>query len=338
MKRSFVYFLTSLFALVTSCGPVPDIRALTDLDLHPPVLMDLSVDSATQISLFFTECVEPMIDTFALAPNIAVTNMECTGGRLRIFLAESTSPGQQYHLEGVVQDSNGNRLKFITNFYGFNADLPELKINEFITRGSGKHPDVVELVVISSGNLAGIALLEGSLDNWSDRFIFPSVTVDAGDFIIVHFKPQGIQEEVDELIDPGESGGYDASLEAWDFWLAGGNGISGNNGVISLYTSSYGEIIDAVLYSERTSSSDERYRGFGSRDVMERADQIYAQGGWKIDGELIAPEDAINPDNSTSTRSMCRSSESSDTDSRSDWHIVPTKGYSFGRPNSDETY
>jgi hypothetical protein len=108
--------------------------------------------------------------------------------------------------------------------------------------------------------------------------------------------------------------------------------------VISLYERPGGPIIDGLLYSNRTSDSDDRYRGFGTSDVLERAEELVRDGGWRIAGALVAPEDGINPEGSTATRSLCRSSASVDTDSRSDWHIVPTRGSTFGADNSDEEY
>jgi hypothetical protein len=96
--------------------------------------------------------------------------------------------------------------------------------------------------------------------------------------------------------------------------------------------------MDGFLYSNRTSSSDERYRGFGSSRALERADQLIEQGEWVKEGLLVAPEDAVDPEDSTATRSMCRTPGAEDTDSTADWHIVPTSGSSFGEPNTTEVY
>jgi len=93
-----------------------------------------------------------------------------------------------------------------------------------------------------------------------------------------------------------------------------------------------------VLYSNRTSESDERYRGFGTADMLERAEELVRDGGWRIAGARVAPEDGMNPEGSTATRSLCRSSTSTDTDGRGDWHVVPTRGSTFGAENSDEAY
>ena len=211
-------------------------------------------------------------------------------------------------------------------------------INEFTTQGSGSHPDLVEIRVLSDGNLAGACLYEGVPGNWDQRYVFPDVTVSADDYIVVHFKPQGIPEEVDELVRPDVSGGYDAHPAAWDFWVTGGTGLSGNNGVITLCENPVGGIIDGVLYSNRTSSSDERYRGFGSTAVMERADALVAAGAWIAAQTQVRPEDAVNPEDSTATRSIARMSSGRDTNTKADWHITPTRGLTPGLPNVDAVY
>ena len=66
--------------------------------------------------------------------------------------------------------------------------------------------------------------------------------------------------------------------------------------------------------------------------------ELASVGGWKTAGDEPAPEDAVNPDGSTSTRSMCRWSSGEDTGAAADWHIVPTRGSTFGATNSDEVY
>ena len=52
----------------------------------------------------------------------------------------------------------------------------------------------------------------------------------------------------------------------------------------------------------------------------------------------IVPEDAVNPDGTTGTRTLCRNPASVDTDGNADWHIVPTRGASPGAPNTDEVH
>lgn len=320
------------------CLPIEDNRLFPGEDMHPPLLISAAALTEESLSVHFNE--PPLADAedFTLTPSIPVVEAVPEGDTLVLNLGGVQAPGAEYILEGKVKDEHGNSLKFILKFYGFNPSIPEVVINEFTTQGSSTHPDLVEVAVLSPGNMAGLCLYEGTYSDWDDMKIFPSLAVVPGDFILVHFKPQGIPEEVDEIENTAVSGGLDASPDAYDFWVTGGGGLSGNNGVLSLYSSPGADILDGVLYSNRTSSSDETYRGFGSLAVLNRADELVEEGAWIISGDTAAPEDGINPDDSTATRSICRNSDSDDSDRNTDWHIVPTGTSTFGSMNSDEVY
>ena len=352
--------------LCTCCGPIADMRESLNPDLIPPQLQGARTLGAGQLELTFDEPPLCRLEDLAVDPFLAVLGIQAEDCRLVIEI-ESQTPGLPYQLEAVVEDEAGNGLHFLTRFYGFNAEVPRLLINEFTTRGTGNHPDAVELKVMDGGNMGGVVLYEGTPSNYDDRLIFPAFPVSAGEFLIIHFKPEGIQEEVDETESKDLSGGLDASDLAYDFWIPEGAGISGNNGVISCYGRPGGAILDGVLYSNRISDSDEQYGGFGTQDSWERAQELVADGGWLIAGEQVGPEDAVNPEGSTGTRSICRRagaadtagsgdtaetadagsgntvavdthSAAVDTDTAADWHVVPTRGFTFGEENSDEIY
>ncbi len=326
-----------IMALV-SCAPLPDIRSAAIGDLRPPQLAGIVATSARTIELTFDEPATIPADRMFLSPFVEATTGTLASQVVRIELAEDMKRGSRYLIEAVAQDERGNSLGFIVPVYGFNPDVPCLLINEFITNGTSTHPDIVELAILGDGNLAGVCLADGSPEDWNARIVLPDVDVVAGQFALVHCKPEGIPEEVDETADPSASGGLDSSTTAWDFWLPDGGGLSGNNGVLSLLRVPGGELLDAVIYSNRTSDSDDRYRGFGSTTMMNRVDEIVSLGGWAIELEQARPEDAVDPSDSTSTRSNCRSSGSEDTDGKADWHVVPTRGSTFGLPNRDDVY
>jgi hypothetical protein len=178
----------------------------------------------------------------------------------------------------------------------------------------------------------------GTPSSFDACLVFPSFEVRRGSFIVVHCRPSGDAAEVDETGDPALSGGLDASPTALDFWLRGCTGLGGNNGVVTLYARPGGPLLDGLLYSNRTSGSDERYRGFGGAETLARAEELVREGGWRVAGTAVAPEDAVNPEGSTATRSLCRSSTSEDTDGKEDWHVVPTRGATFGAENRDDRY
>ena len=339
MIRTILPQLSSLVFLAVSsgCGPLPDPRAIYTGDLQSPIFLGTHAISETTVAISFHEPVEFLKTDFSCIPQLEVTDVVSGENSIRIAFLKAMTPGTEYAISGRVRDTSGNSLQFITKIYGFNANIPDLRVTEFTPRGSGKHPDCVEIVAVSGGNLAGVVIYEGTANEWDDRLVFPAATISSGDFIVVHFKPTGIAEEKNEVVSTNESGGYDATEGAWDYWVPAGDGLSGNNGVLTLYSSPGGSILDAVLYSNRSSASDERYRGFGSKRLLGQAEHLAQTGAWiAVDG-LIRPEDAVNPDGSTGTRSICRLA-GIDTDGKDDWYIVPTRGATFGASNSTAVY
>jgi hypothetical protein len=269
---------------------------------------------------------------------VSVMEGPSTEGVLVVLDGEQ-EPGVAYVLTGLVSDGAGNLSSFVLPYWGFNADPARLVINELLTEGTASRPDAIEFFVLQGGNLAGLTLFIGSPGLHDLRYVFPACTVAKGEFIILHLKPQGLPEEQDELEDVTLSGGIDSSSAARDFWVRGEPGsLSGKNGVVSLCNSPTGSIMDAMAYSERTSESDTKYSGFGTASFRDRVGEIVARGAWIIQGTSPRPEDCARSTGTTSTRTICRSSDSVDTDRAGDWHIVPTRGISLGRPNTDEVH
>ena len=325
-------------ALLSACTPLPAEKKPAQGTAAPPVATEVSSSSPSLVTLKFDKEISADPSDFMIVPEVGISAVECHGQTVEVYPAQPLEAGEEYFIKGTVQDSKSNSTSFGMTFFGFNPDLPALLINEFTTNGSGKHPDTVELYVKKGGNAAGITLFGGTKTTFQDKFILPSFRVKAGDYVLIHLKPQGIETEVDEKERKDVAKGYDSSDNAWDFWAQGGSGLSGNNGAITLYTNPYGELMDAVLYTNRTSESDESYRGFGSAKFMLQADEIAEAGGWKAEGDEPAPEDCVPSSDSTATRSICRSGKSADTDTKVDWHTVPTSKFSFGQENSDEIY
>lgn len=321
-----------------SCNPLEEIAAKYEGDLQPPRILGLQVTDVRSVVASFDEPLAMEEVTVVVDPPVPVASAVTDGSVLRIGFLEPLSPGAAYAVEASVRDTSSNTTTFVAGVHGLNDRVPELVITEFTPQGSGRHPDVVEVLAKTAGNLAGVVLVEGSRSVRLDEIVFPSVEVAAGDYVLVHFRPEGSEDEVNETADPTASGGNDATPSAFDFWVEGGDGLSGNNGALALYASPSGALLDAVVYSNRTAASDDRYRGFGSKRVLEMVDEIVAEGGWRIAGDSAYPEDAVNPEASTATRSICRDSEATDTNSASDWHIVPTRGATFGAPNSNEVH
>ena len=342
----FILRILMLLAVLlswTCCTPLLDLAetgetfGITGADLSPPVLGPSGSSDAYTFELQFNEDLGRLI-LEAVVPEIAGVEVTVTGSSVQIQTTAPQVPGKEYSLDLRAVDKSGNSQQLLVRCYGFNPDIPRLLINEFTPQGSSTHPDLVELRVMEEGNLAGVCLYEGTCTNWSQRIVLPECSVNSGEYLLIHFKPQGIPDEVNETDNTAVSGGLDSHPGARDFWVEGGTGLSGNNGVIALYSNPFGDVLDAVVYSNRTSASDTDYRGFGSTAVLDRVDTMAEANAWLGEDELLRPEDCVNPEDSTATRSICRLSSAEDTDCSADWHIVPTSTCTFGDINSDEIY
>ena len=346
-----------LLAAPVACTPARDVRSILDDDLHPPRLIGAEMTGRRTAVVRLSKAAEPIEEVFRLeveadaaessvsypgegtrAIDVAVGPGEAPH-LLEVEFGEESEPGTRYTLGGAAEDDNGNSLQFVVYLYGYNPDLPEVQINEFNTRRSANHPEIVELLVLEAGNLGGMTITNGTASDFNSRYVFPGVAVAEGDYVLVHFRPEGIAEEVDELGDDlARSGGLNAHDAARDVWVRDGEGLPGNNGTIVVYESPGGGIVDAAPYTNRTSESDERYDGFGSTRMLEWVRHIVDEGAWVIEGAHPRPEDLIWIDDSTATRSMNRTPGAPNTRSRSDWHTAPTSGSTWGEENTTEIY
>ena len=329
----FVFLL-----ILYSCAPIDSKTGEIDNNIASPKIIGVKVVENRRIEFIFSKEVSASSESFEINPDLGNLNFEENNRAIIIISSEEQLPGEEYFIKGRVKDNYGNSLSFSTQFYGFNPRVPAILINEFTTNGSTAHPDMVELFILTHGNMAGVVYYAGCGCINDQELIFPPFEVVSGEYVVIHTKPQGIPEEVNETGAKDVSKGIDVTPSARDFWVKGGTGLSGNNGALTIFSSPGGELIDAVLYSNRTTSSDERYRGFGSTNMLHKADCIAEKNGWYFEGEQISPEDCIDPSQSTATRSVCRNSNSDDTNTKDDWHTVPTSGYTFGRINNDAVY
>jgi len=323
---------------LAGCGPLADSRP-ADIDLLPPQVQSVQSASPSEVCITFDEETTLSEGKTRISPPLSVTAQADAAAVNRVVLrGDRQQPGRRYVLEAEARDRRGNTASFAADFYGYNGRVPALVINEIIPRGSDTHPDAVELKALGSGNLGGVVLFLGSPGNHEAQLVLPPLEVASGSFIVLHLKPSSDPAEVNETTDPAASGGRDASSTAWDLWMKDSPGLPGANGALSLCGRIGGTCLDAVLWSNRTSQSDEAYGGFGSDQMRARAEELAQAGAWKPSGTRITPEDAVNPEGSTATRSLCRSSGSADTNTAADWHIVPTRKATLGTENSDEVY
>lgn len=293
-------------------------NVLAGKDHRGPVLLNTE-STGTHEAVYrfdeFVRCEEQ--DLWCPGGDNAIMRVQSYEQTVRLTFAKPLVPGKRQRVAGRVADLAGNTLSFSAGVWGHNPRIPGLLVNEFVTKGSATNPDRIELLVTSAGNLAGVTLYDGMPGSFDSETILPSREVAPGDFVVVEYSP-GLRGE-----------------HAIEFW-GGETGLGANNGVISLHEAPEGTLIDALLYSNRTSGSDSLYGGFGTRKVQERAALLEESGAW---GPLpIVPETGIDSTAATATRSICRTPGTVDTDTNGDWHIVPTAQASFGRANMTQRY
>ena len=345
VRRVSAFFLMACVALVTlmvgtglvlGCDALPEMPAMIEGNWDPPILEAVHAVSEDTVGLRFTRSVEVVRTMFD--PPVELQRVWWEDGMLQMTAREPLRVGGEYWLDAVVEDDSGNTASVLVNFFGLNPDLPRVLINEIVNKGSGNNPDFAELRVFEDGNLGGMTLYNGSPNRWATRKVFPEMWVEAGDYIIVHFRPENIPEEVDETEDKSASGGLRSHPEAWDLWVWEGTGLPTTSGGLTLTEFPDGPVMDAILYSDRSYDSTAANRGFGTAAQLEIFEDVVARGGWKIAGAFVVPDDGVDPSTSTATRSINRDSAGTDTDTKYDWHVAPTRGATPGTVNTDERY
>lgn len=314
------FCLLTCFLCTCEAQPPQEIfNVLAQKDHKIPVFLGSEAIALDTVVYRFDETVFCQKEDFNVVDGyhtiVSIVPMENT---VSITFDKALEAGKRITVTGQVADSGGNTLWFSAGCWGRNDRIPMLLINEFTTKGSKNNPDQVELLALSAGNLAGITLYDGIGPFFDSECILSTCDVAQGDYIVITYG---------EEIPPA------SELE----FYGGPTGLGANNGVLTLCEFPEGPIIDAVLYSNRTSSSDSTYGGFGTKKVQERAALLAESGHWLPNDPLI-PEAGIDSTSSTATRSMCRDPDPIDTNSRADWHIVPTGKASFGAQNTAQRY
>ena len=251
------------------------------------------------------------------------------------FLDQSPTPGEPITLQGTVEDLHGNRLSFSAPVFGFNPNLPTLVINEIRAVNSSARTEAIEILAASSGHLGGATLVVGHPQTPNQVVRFPPIPVEQGDFIVLHFRAQ-----VGSILD--QYGNY-------------GNPPAGSpvlDGVINLYAegglSATGEVIfiardprmirfvDGIMYTNKTNNPEDRYRGFGTRAALEKAEFFARTGLWYPEiPTQVDPEDFPTSLGMTVTRTLNRRPyEEGEPRSKHQWYICATGQGSIGEVNS----
>ncbi len=339
------YILIILISILYSCSTqeIQDISKSAQIwtggDITPPVLTSVYPISNTKIILTFNEALYKEAKNTYIHNSISIKESIVKDNILTIILNTPTHAGVLYSLSTKVKDIIGNSLHIVENIYGYNNNIPHLLISEFTTEGSKNNPDKTELIVLSEGNLAGVTLREGGISSFTQQVIFPNIIVQNGDFIIIHWNPITEPLPKTETKNKKQSAHTMSYNNAWDIFSSNGRGISNTNSVLVLLQSPHGKVLDSVIYSTKTDISN-KYNGFNNKKVFFWTKEILQHNEWKPSPShaTIFPSDTVNPKNSSTTRSISRNSSYTDTNSKSDWHITPSRGSTFASKNTNTVY
>ena len=302
-------------------------------DYVPPVLNNFVVKDESTVSLTFSEKVEITGYVVAIATDDLFGSeehsstidlspaLERVSGvygtvpcnvvydeeepEIQFVLEQQMEIGQLYQLYAQVRDSVGNTLTLAVPFTGFNSRVPELMITEIQTESVSQNKaektagtyrnEFVELLVLKSGNLAGLELCSG-YDGEAKKYVFPAIEVAAGEIFVVHMRNRGngcISEEGDDLTLATAS--Y-TSPEIRDLWTDIETTTLGNKtDIIIVRNRSDNRLLDAVMF--RASSVEAWTKTMLDYSQLLDESEIYESGS--IENAFIA-------DSLTTTKTLHR--------------------------------
>lgn len=224
-----------------------------------------------------------------------------TGKTAQITLSEETQTGGNYFFSAVITDTNGNSTEFQQDFTGYNANPAVLILSEICVKQDADKllSDFVEFYCLKSGNTYGLKLCSGAKGADFDYY-FPSMEVEAGEYIVLHNRVYDAEKAVDELGDDFALSKAKGSAESSrDLWREGTDGKIGQSAdVLVLKNYSSGKIYDGIPYCKAATEK------WSKTILTEYADSLFSENVWTTGSGAAS---AFKSDNSASIyRSISR--------------------------------
>lgn len=308
-----------LILLLTSCTPTPKevINCLLNSDNTLPQLLNIKSISENKVEFIFSEQVQVL--SYQSGDN-KVTNCIKNGNKLQLIFKENLPITHEYPIHLAVQDKAQNTLSLAVGIRGKNTNIPELVINEFLSRGTETQPNRIELEARSSGNLSGLCIRNAVTNYESICYSFPNLEIIKGQYIVIYINSSP-NSEVRKLLESKNVIILEAKLK---------EGFPQANGMCLLYDTPLGEgtVLDALVYISNTATT---FSKFGKAELEKSYNYLIKEGYWT--GE------PINSEKATSTRTICRRAQNDyDTNSAFDFYIAETRTSSFGEQNTNIEY
>jgi hypothetical protein len=337
MKHKLLFKSLFVWSVLYSCGvisPLNDTNS-SSIDAESPELLAYHWKTQSTILLEYSEEVKIDFEN-SFCQGAEISGLAEYSEKHELNLMHDLAIGEEVlvHLDAWDRAGNSSWAQF--PLYIPNPQPAQLRFNELTVNGSSSRPDLLEFLVLEEGYIGGFSLYEGMPEEHESIFIFPNCWVDKNEFILVHLYPEGSASEIQETESLDSSDGIDAMEDVRDFWCHGWNGVSASNGLLTLSQSPYDQAISALPYSNRYGADRERYQGFGTKKVGQWMEALSLLSIWQYSEDQIYPEDCIQSDNSSSTRSLFFAGE--DSKSKDSWFTSATRGSSFGRENDNPIY
>lgn len=345
-----VFSVVIVAAFPFSCRLTEDGLKIVSSDSNVPKIVSFSADGNSRLVLSCSQkvtvsdaSVKSSDGTYSADTDLGY---EDEGRLVCVNLSEPTKAGESYEFSGVITDERGNSLTFSLPFTGFNSNparllLTEVRSKHSSSSGEIKKSEFVELYVLKGGNLASLEIVTGS-DGEDKKYVFPSIDVRSGEYIVVHFRTVSGGGCADELGSNLKlSTGKDSS-GARDLWIENTESRISDNDVIVVRDSCRGLVVDALLYSASSKT------GWYYKGQKALSEQAYESGVWQGGSGVDA---AAVSDGISLTRTMSRlnvdkiiksnpekslGESTVITASKNDWAVV--KKATPGEKNSSEIY
>ncbi len=321
-----LFLFAAAVLTVAGCSQESSAAVYPTADFRPPGLVAAGPSDSHSVLVRFDEAVTPVPDSFSCEPRSTLSCRTEDKDLIVSFVADQ-SPGADYALVGEVDDLRGNRARFLLRFVGWNDRAPRMRLSEVQTgKNSSKsnpHRDYIEFEVLADGNAGGEEVSWTSTVKTS-TYRFPGLELHAGDFIVLHLAPEGVDAELNELgADLSVSDGVDASVTGRDLWCATAP-LPDESGAVSLSLRPGSPPYEGFFYSDDAKSgalSDDRLAAMLST--------LSTAGVWPVAGAKAAWEDGFRW-NSSPAKSICRSGTPAGPAS---WYVTATGGQTPGAPN-----
>jgi hypothetical protein len=334
MKKLFLLF--GAFIIFCSCStedPVPTTLMLGGSS-QAPVFLNCRALSDDVVEFEFSQPVK--VTSLKFDPVLEIAAVE-DGSTVRVKFDESPQPGTMITADLLAEDAKKNTINVLIPFRSRNNRMPSVVINELRTEysnTSGKtRNEFIELKTKTAGNLGAMRVFLAGGSQKPTVYEFAPVEVRENEFVVLHLRKieENCKDEYTDNLE--ESGGFDSSPAARDFWIPGTTKLINKAAGFVYVLDQDDNVLSAIMHSETQAT-------WWAKDYLaEAAEFLFLQDAWKsADGGICTPADAIKSSGTTATRTICRDETLANTNTAADWYITDTSGATPGNENNPKRY